>query len=170
MKIPAVAALVACGLAVSACQHAGQNRYDSNEVGRTSTVQFGTVVSVRPVQIKGSESGAGAVVGAAGGGIAGNQVGHGGGNALATLGGVVVGAAAGYLAERTLTERDATEYVVTLENGSTVTLVQDHTPGEQPINAGDRVMLQTTGKTQRVIPAAPLPTEVKRPQGIKVTD
>ncbi len=170
MKISAVVALVACVVTAAGCERTGQNTYNYNEVGRTGTIQFGTVISVREVNVKGQNTGAGAVVGAAGGGIAGNQMGHGGGNALATLGGVIVGAAAGALAEQAIADRTATEYILTLESGTTVTIVQDHTSGDQPINPGDRVVLQTSGGKQRVLPAAALPTEVKRPQGIKVTD
>jgi outer membrane lipoprotein SlyB len=59
---------------------------------------------------------------------------------------------------------------VTLENGVTMTVVQDHNEGERVLKPGDRVMLQVTGGVQRVLPADQLPTEIKRPKGIKVID
>jgi outer membrane lipoprotein SlyB len=161
---------VTCVLALSACQNAGQNVYKHNEVGKTSLVNFGTVIQTREVQVQGQNTGVGALAGAAGGGIAGNQIGSGAGNAAATLGGVLVGAAIGALAEQAMADRKADEYVVTLETGATITVVQDRTEGDRPINAGDRVMVQLQGGTQRVLPANTLPTEIKRPKGIKVTD
>jgi outer membrane lipoprotein SlyB len=169
MKATVIAALGVC-LALSGCQRPGQNVYNYNEVGRAALVNFGTVVSVREVNVQGQNTGAGGVVGAAAGGIAGSQIGRGGGNAAATLGGVVVGAIAGAMIEQAAANRTATEYVVTMQTGVTLTLVQDRTEGDAPINVGDRVMVQLSGGKQRVLPAGALPTEIKRPQGIKVVD
>jgi outer membrane lipoprotein SlyB len=170
MKKIILGSLLACLFLLSACQRPGQNTYAYSEVGKASLVNFGTVVAVREVNVKGQNTGAGALAGAAGGGIAGNQIGAGGGNAAATLVGVVAGAVIGAVAEQAIANRTATEYIITLETGATVTVVQDHNDGEQVINLGDRVILQMTGGTQRVLPASQLPTQIKRPQGIKVVD
>jgi len=35
---------------------------------------------------------------------------------------------------------------------------------------GERVLVQTSGRLMRVLPAAQLPTEIARPKGITVTD
>ena len=64
----------------------------------------------------------------------------------------------------------ATEFIVTLETGQTITVVQDHAEGDAPLNVGDRVMVQIMGRNQRVLPAGALPTEVQRPQGVKLVD
>jgi outer membrane lipoprotein SlyB len=164
-----IAMLVVC-LVLAGCQRPGQNVYNAREVGRASLVNFGTVVAMREVNVQGQNTGAGAAVGAAAGGIGGSQIGQGGGNAAAALGGVVVGALVGALVEQAAANRTATEYVVTMQTGVTLTLVQDHNEGEAPINVGDRVMVQLSGGKQRVLPAGALPTEIKRPQGIKVVD
>src|SRR4051812_21676482 len=99
-----VASRLLCGLAIvlslSSCANNGQSRYSYNEVGHATLAVFGTVVSVRTVDITGRNTGTGAAVGAAAGGIAGSQFGNGGGNAAATLAGVLVGVAAGALAEQ----------------------------------------------------------------------
>lgn len=165
-----VGAAALCALLLGGCQRPGQNVYTYNEVGKASLVNFGTVVAVREVDVQGQNTGAGAAVGATGGAIAGYELSQGGGSAAATLGGAVVGGVIGALAEQAAANRKAVEYTVTLETGATVTIVQDHNQGEQPIKPGDRVMVQVTGGTQRVLPANQLPTEIKRPAGIKVTD
>jgi outer membrane lipoprotein SlyB len=169
MRATFVALMLTC-LLLAGCQRPGQNVYSAREVGRTSLVNFGTVVAVRDVNVQGESSGLGGAAGAAAGGIGGSQIGRGGGNAAATLGGVVAGALIGALVEQAAANRTATEYVVTMQTGVTLTLVQDRNEGEAPINVGDRVMVQLSGGKQRVLPAAALPTEIKRPEGIKVTD
>lgn len=83
---------------------------------------------------------------------------------------MVIGGIVGALAEQAAANRKALEYTVTLETGATVTVVQDHDEGERVLQPGERVMLQVTGGTQRVLAADNLPTELKRPTGIKVID
>lgn len=170
MKFHKILIAPTLSLFILGCSHPGQNTYSYSEVGKSSLVNFGTVISVREVAVQGQNTGAGAMVGGAGGGIAGSQIGHGGGSAAAALGGVVVGAVIGAVAEQALANRKATEYIVTLETGATLTVVQDHNEGEQAINPGDRVIVQMSGGTQRVLPASQLPTTIKRPQGLKVVD
>lgn len=62
--------------------------------------QCGTVMSVQPVEVKGTASGVGAIAGGVVGGVIGNQVGHGTGRALATVVGAGGGAWAGHELER----------------------------------------------------------------------
>jgi outer membrane lipoprotein SlyB len=166
---PLATVLVAAVL-VSGCVDSGQNRYSYNDVGKTSVVQFGTVLAVRPIDITGQNTGAGAIAGGAAGGLAGNQFGHGGGKAGATLAGALVGLAAGAIAEQALSDRKGLEYTIVLENGKTVTIAQEHSEKDRVFAAGERVMVQASGTYQRVLPADNLPTEIARPKGIKVTD
>jgi outer membrane lipoprotein SlyB len=165
--------LLACAAVlalVSGCVNQGQSRYMEAEVGKASLVEFGTVVASRQVEIKGQQSGAGAAVGGAAGGIAMAGVGSGSGNAAAILGGVVVGAVAGAMAEQAMKDRYGVEYVITLQNGKTITIVQEQIKGDVIFRAGDRVMVQASGTFQRVLPADSLPTEINRPKGIQVKD
>lgn len=170
MKLVVVA--MSCALALAGCaQRPSQNVYRYDEVGRTVAVSFGSIVSVREVDITGKNTGAGAVVGATAGAVGGSQVGQGfAGPALAGLAGAVVGAAIGAAIEQAAADRKGLEYIVVLESGVAMTVVQDVGEGEVMLKPGDRVIVQNSGGYQRVLPAAGLPTEINRPQGIKIVD
>ena len=161
---------IGLALCLGGCQNVGQNRYAAREVGRASEVAFGTVVAAREVDIKGANSGFGAAAGAAAGGIAGSQFGNGGGNAAATLAGVLIGGLAGAAAEQSASDRRGVEYTVTLANGKTIVLAQEMNKEDRIFCPGERVMVQTDGLYQRVLAADYLPTEIDRPQKIKVKD
>lgn len=162
------AALLLFGL--TACQHPSQNAYRYDEVGKSSAVSFGTVLAVRQIDIIGQNTGAGAVIGGAAGAGAGSAIGSGSGNNWAIGAGLVAGAIAGALAEQAMADRKGVEYTVILESGVTLTVAQEAPKDERILQAGERVIVQNSGGYQRVLPAANLPTEVKRPQGIKVVD
>ncbi|WP_247872505.1 hypothetical protein [Azospirillum sp. TSO35-2] len=139
-------------------------------MGRASVVEFGTVVAARPVDIRGQNTGVGGLVGGTAGGLALSNVGRGTGNVAAILGGVLVGAAMGAMAEQAASDRVGIEYTVTLANGKTITIVQDQAAGDRVFNPSERVMIQANGTYQRVLPADHLPNQIARPQGIKVVD
>ena len=120
--------------------------------------------------IRDRNSGAGALVGAAAGAGAGSYIGSGDGTVWAVAGGALLGAAAGAAAEQAAANSIGVEYVITTEKGRTMTLTQNMNKGDVMVQAGQRVMVQTSGSYQRVLPADALPTEIKRPQGIKVVD
>ncbi|HZH28882.1 MAG TPA: hypothetical protein VEY95_17040 [Azospirillaceae bacterium] len=155
-------------LAVTGCQRPGQNAYSAREMGRGALVNFGTVVAVREVAVIGENTGTGAGIGAVTGGIAGSRFGSGGGNVAATLGGMLAGAIVGAVAEQAMSDRTGLEYTVTLENGATMTVLQERNEGDRMLPPGSRVMVQVAGGHQRVLPADHLPTEIQRPQGIRV--
>lgn len=163
-------AVVLLAVGLTGCQNPGQSRYSYYDVGRSRTVEFGTVVAVRQVEITGRNTGAGGLVGGAAGGIAGSTIGRGSGNAAAILGGVVIGLAAGALAEQALVDRTGLEYTVTLANGKTLTIVQEQDKNDRVFAPGERVMVQASGAYQRVLAADHLPTEIARPKGIEVKD
>lgn len=73
-------------------QRPSQNVYNYDEVGKSSAVSFGTVISSRQVDIIGKNTGAGAVVGAGAGAGAGSYAGSGSGEAWAIAGGALAGA------------------------------------------------------------------------------
>ncbi|MBX7145572.1 MAG: hypothetical protein K1X79_14065 [Oligoflexia bacterium] len=122
------------------------------------------------MQIRGEQSGTGATVGGLTGAAAGSSIGAGKGNTGAILGGAALGVAAGMVAEQLVKDRPGVEYTVTKENGMTITVAQNLVEGEPVLSIGQRVMVQSSGSYQRVIPAEQLPTQVKRPKGIKVVD
>lgn len=146
------------------------NQYTEGDVGISTLVEFGTVVHVRPIKIRGEATAGGAVIGGASGAAIGSTIGSGSGNTTAILGGVALGTAAGIVAEQMIKDRDGYEYTVTKENGLTVTVAQNVVEGEPILTVGQRVMVQSSGNYQRVIPAEQLPTQIKRPKGIKLVD
>jgi len=161
---------VAAALSLGACAHADRNTYRASEVGKSSAVSFGSIVAVREIAIVGEQSGVGAGVGGVGGAIVGSQIGQGSGSVAAALAGVLVGAIAGAAIEQAAANRTGLEYTIALESGVILTVAQEAPPNERPLQVGERVIVQNSGGYQRVLPASQLPTEVKRPQGLKVVD
>lgn len=157
-------------LFLSACTTPSQNVYDYREAGRSVIVEFGTVVDVRPIKIKGQNTGVGAGTGAVAGGIAGSQIGQGDGQIAGAAAGILVGAIAGSAAEQAMQDSEGREMTIVTEKGKVLTIAQYFKKDEPIIQKGERVMVQTSGSYQRVLPADHLPTEIKRPKGIKVVD
>ena len=104
------------------------------------------------------------------GAAAGSAFGSGSGNGAAIAGGLIAGVIVGAIAEQAMKDRTGMEYTVVLESGVVLTVAQEMGSGDQPINAGDRVIVQNSGGYQRVLPASNLPTAIQRPKGIKIID
>lgn len=166
----AVCALLVGAALISGCATQGQNRYSHQDVGRTTSVEFGTVLATRQVEIQGRNTGVGGALGATAGGLAMSNVGAGTGNIAAIIGGAVVGAAAGALAEQAMSDRMGFEYVVTLANGKTITIVQEQGRNERVFGPGDAVMVQASGTYQRVLSAEHLPSTINRPKTVKIAE
>jgi outer membrane lipoprotein SlyB len=171
MKLATTLSTAAIGLLVlGGCAFQTQNRYNYNEVGKVNLVEFGTVVNARQIDITGENTGGGALLGGGAGAAAGAQFGSASGSIAAGLGGAAIGAVAGAVIEQALQNRTGMEYTVTLANGKTVTVAQNIGDKDTIFQNGDRVMVQISGGYQRVLAANALPTEIKRPKGITVTD
>lgn len=116
--------------------------YKASHVGETSTTYMGTIVSARPVIVEDQEylekHDMGRNVGALAGGIAGSTIGGGRGSMLAALGGAVMGGTAGAMLERDAKTQQALEYVVQLQDGRYMTVVQGPNP---PLAIGQPVYL-----------------------------
>ena len=98
--------------------------YSVGSVGQVNRTISATVISVREIDVAGTQ-GLGAGVGAAAGGIAGSSLGSGDReNLIGALAGAVVGGIAGAAIERSATEQKGMEYVVETENGNLMTIVQ----------------------------------------------
>lgn len=65
---------------LTGCMRLGQNVYEYNEVGKSSAITFGTIVSIREVDIRGQNTGIGSTVGGLAGAGAGSYVGGGTGH------------------------------------------------------------------------------------------
>lgn len=145
------AALASVLVLAGACTPHSGDAYDRSEMGRTMTLDRGTVLSVREVKVKGTESQVGTGIGAVAGGIAGYQVGGEGWiNALGAVGGAVLGGLAGNAAERGLTADTAQEIIVQRSDGTSVAVVQK--PGDYDLVPGQSVVI-VRGDATRVVPA-----------------
>jgi hypothetical protein len=87
---------------------------------------------------------AGGILGAAGSGLIFDK------GWAAVIGGVL-GAGVGYLTQQQLNEREGIEYVLRMNDGRTVTLVQNREGEEQPLADGTPVLVQISGQYTRVI-------------------
>ncbi len=149
-----LAASVATLGALSACQTANPDIVSRNDAQRMSSVQDGTILSIRPVTIDGSQSGGGGAAGAIAGGVAGSNVGGPRGSVLVGLAGAIAGGVIGNAAERAATKEDGFEILVQLKNGERRSIVQGK--GNEVLAAGDPVIMVTTGGKVRVMKAPPI--------------
>lgn len=152
------AMVAAASLALAGCERQiSPGVYEGARVGTSVQTLTGTVQSARVVIVQEDELLQDNTVGGAVGGLAGGLVGsaltHGSGVGAiaATAGGALAGAAIGAMGQRTLQRQDAMEYIVRLDDGRLVTIVQ----GMQPqIPVGRRVYVQTgSSGDARVLPA-----------------
>ena len=144
MKQIVVAVLIA---SLGACATSSPDVVQRYEAQRLSQVQDGTILSVRPVVVDGSQSGLGAAAGGVIGGVAGSSVGGSRESVVVGVLGAVLGGVLGNAAERTGTRENALEIVVQLRNGERRAIVQ--AVGSETLAPGDAVVLVTTdGKTR----------------------
>lgn len=140
---------------LAACASSNPDVISRSEAQRMAQVQDGTVLTVRPVVVDGSQSGVGAAVGGvvgAIGGYSGSSVNR-EAQVLGVLAGVA-GAAAGNAIERMSTKEDALEILVQLKSGDRRSIVQ--AKGAETFAPGDPVIIVTTGGKVRVSKAPPI--------------
>ena len=141
--------LVVAVTVLSACATSSPDVISRQDAQVAAQVQDGTVISIRPVTVDGSQSG----MGAAAGGIVGAAVGTGGSTiqrekiGLGVLAGVA-GALAGNAIERMATKEEAFEIIVQLRGGERRAIVQ--AKGNETLLAGDSVIIVTSGNKVRV--------------------
>lgn len=145
-------AAVAVVTVVAGCSNPSSSRYDSGDVGRTIETTPGAVISSRVVEISGDSKSVGPLAGGAAGAAATGLAYGGRGSGFAAILGGLVGAGAGYLIESSARNREGIEYIVRMNDGRTVTLVQNRQTDEVPIADGTPVLVQVSGRYTRVIP------------------
>jgi outer membrane lipoprotein SlyB len=145
----AVALSLIVALLLVGCAHPSGSTYEAGDVGRTIETAQGSVVSSRVVRISGQSNAVGPVAGGALG-AAGSALAFQGSGLVAVIGGVL-GAGAGYLAQRQMNNREGIEYVLQMDDGRTVTLVQNRADEETPLPDGTPVLVQVSGQYTRVI-------------------
>jgi outer membrane lipoprotein SlyB len=145
----AVAFSLAAALLLVGCAHPSGSTYQAGDVGRTIETTQASVVSSRLVKISGESN----LVGPAAGGAlgaAGSALAFQGSGLVGVIGGVL-GAGAGYLAQQRLNDREGIEYVLQMDDGRTVTLVQNRADEEAPLPDGTPVLVQISGQYTRVV-------------------
>lgn len=154
-------------LLLSGCATSNPDLISRNDAQRLSTVVDATVLTVRPVTVDGSQSGAGAVAGGAVGAIAGSSVGGRRESAAIGLLGAVAGAVVGNAIERSSTREASFEILVQLRNGERRAVVQ--AAGSEAFKPGDAVIIVSSGSKVRVtrapdgLPLQPAPVTMPAP-------
>jgi outer membrane lipoprotein SlyB len=150
-----VAAAMATSLALASCaRQISPGVHTGNTVGEVQSTYVGTLQSARVVMVQEDElledNRTGGLIGGVAGGAAASRVGQGTGKAVAIAGGALAGAALGALAERGIKRQQAMEYIVRLDNGQLLTVVQGLEP---QISVGQRVYVQESQRGRgRVLP------------------
>ncbi len=139
---PGLALLLSLGLLAGCATELNSDAYDREHAMQAARVETGVVEDLRPVQIKGTQSGLGSIGGSALGGVAGNTVGGGHGQAAATIIGAIAGAVIGDYTERGLTASAGVELIIRLDSGRLIAVVQQ---ADTPFAAGDPVRVITSG-------------------------
>ncbi len=126
--------------------------YSASEAKQIQTVTYGTLVSVRPVQIQGGDDSnvIGAIGGAVLGGFLGNTVGGGTGRSLATAAGAVAGGVAGQGVQGSLNKSQGVELEIRKDDGNTIMVVQKQAASRY--SPGQRVAMASNGSQVTVSP------------------
>lgn len=146
-RASALAAFGAVAIALGACAPTNTGgTYSNNQLGNTSSVETGTIVSMREVNVEGSNTGIGTVAGAGAGAVAGSALGKKTRtNILGAIGGAVLGGIIGHGVEDIATRGKATEFVVQRADGSTFAVVQTN---EDNLQTGERVLVVSGDRTR----------------------
>ncbi|RAP69538.1 glycine zipper 2TM domain-containing protein [Candidatus Erwinia dacicola] len=126
--------------------------YSASEAKQVQRVTYGTLVSVRPVQIQGGDNSniIGAIGGAVLGGFLGNTVGGGTGRSLATAAGAVAGGVAGQGVQGSLNKSRGVELEIRQDDGNTIMVVQKQAASRYSV--GQRVSMASNGSQVTVSP------------------
>lgn len=146
LALVAAAAVIAAGCA----RQIGGEVYEGSSLGAAVDTRTGVIESARFVQVQENDrvqdNRAGQLVGGLAGGVAGSRVGQGFGKAVAIGAGAILGVAAGSVIEDRVSRQSAVEYVVRLDDGGLVTVVQGTADQIAP---GSRVFVQLGGYGSR---------------------
>ncbi|WP_434126536.1 glycine zipper 2TM domain-containing protein [Klebsiella quasipneumoniae] len=146
-------AIVLLGLAgCTNTSHLSGDVHSASTAGRVQQVFYGTLVSVRAVQIQaGDENNAlGALAGGVIGGLAGNTVGGGSGRRLTTATGTVAGGLVGQGVQGRMNLVQGVELEIRLDDGRMLMVVQRQGPTR--FSTGQRVAISSSGGQTTVSP------------------
>lgn len=156
MKKVVLFILTTVSLFTSCARTISSNTYSADHVGEASTTYGGVIISARQITVDDSErlqeNTMGIAAGGIGGALLGSTIGKGTGNTVATIGGALAGATAGAFAEKALKSQAGIEYVVALDDGRAMTVVQ----GPEPtLREGQRVFVMVSYSGRSRVVAAP---------------
>ncbi|ABE58655.1 MULTISPECIES: outer membrane lipoprotein [Chromohalobacter] len=126
--------------------------YRSGQAETAQSVTYGTITSVRQVQIQAgeqNESILGGLGGAVLGGLLGNQVGGGSGRTIATAAGAIGGSVAGSKVENAANRTNAWEIEIRRDSGDSIVVVQK---ADRDWQVGQRVRMIGSGANLSVAP------------------
>jgi outer membrane lipoprotein SlyB len=129
------------------------NAYTSGQSRQAQTVQRGTVVSVKDVDVAARPSGAGVLAGGALGGVAGAGNGRSGSgqSAASSIVGMVIGGIAGSAIDKKVNTLKGQEISIMLTNGTEIAIAQEIDDKEGPFIVGEHVrVLSNPMGTSRV--------------------
>ncbi|MBI6550337.1 glycine zipper 2TM domain-containing protein [Xenorhabdus lircayensis] len=142
---------------LSGCADMGALSSDTYSIGQAKQAQavtYGTILSVRPVTIKGNQAGdpnmLGLIGGAVLGGLLGNTVGGGTGQRLATAAGAIAGGMAGQGIEGAIDQTKGVELEIRTDSGKNIIVVQKL--DRVAFNRGQRVRIADSGDSLTVSP------------------
>lgn len=124
--------------------------YSREAARQPQTVQYATIVAIKPVTIEGTDGSAGSLGGGLLGAAVGSNVGGGGGRLVGAAAGAIVGAVAGSAVEHSATTRHGIEITVQYENGAQQAIVQEQ--GNDNFAIGQQVKILSGAGTTRVRP------------------
>lgn len=149
-KIVIISALVSSVFMTGcATQIPGANQYNTATAGAMQQVMLGTVISTRPVVLKGSQMGIGGLAGAGIGGLLGSKVGSGKGSIVGAILGAVGGGVAGNAVESHLSKSDGVEITIKTDQGQIVAIAQA-VDQNQIFRSNDRVKIIGSGNSYKV--------------------
>lgn len=141
MKPTQIILISALTLLLGACASSNSGTvYKRGQVQSAQEVQLGTVVMLHEVLIEGTKTNIGTAAGAAVGTIAARNRRNSIGGQIAGVIGAVIGGMAGAAAEEAITRKKGLELTVELDNGRTISVVQE---ADQDIAVNDRVRVLT---------------------------
>jgi outer membrane lipoprotein SlyB len=135
---------------VGACAAGTSMNQPTTQLGEQQ-IQYGNIVQINPVTLEGDHQlGLGAVIGAAAGGLLGSLVGGGSGRDVAVVIGAIGGGVAGNEVQNNYVDKKPGSHIIVhLDNGVHVAITQPLNPD---LYVGERVMIQGSGQSARVVP------------------
>ncbi|MCX7383474.1 MAG: hypothetical protein NT133_19125 [Alphaproteobacteria bacterium] len=144
--MPRFAPLLIATLLVACASDYSPNTYNTAAVQQANKVERGIIVGLRDVVVS-ARGAAGAVTGAAVGGVAGSQAPGGVGSALGAIGGSLLGGIVGSSVEQATADAPAYEYIVQKAGGDLVSVTQKD---ENRLAIGQRVLV-IAGPQARIV-------------------